>query len=124
MPVETLPNYIGGRWVPAQATEIQEVRNPATDEVLGLVPLCGEEDVGVVVEAAASVFPSWRATPPQERAPFFFHVCRLLKEHREELARLITTELEKVLEEARGEVQRGLENVETACAIPPPLHGL
>ncbi|HLI89116.1 MAG TPA: CoA-acylating methylmalonate-semialdehyde dehydrogenase [Ktedonobacteraceae bacterium] len=121
--VQTLRNYIGGQWVAAQATGQLEVRNPATDEVLALVPLSGKADVDAAVEQARAAFPAWRATPPQERARYFFKLRQLLVEHSEELARMITTEMGKTLADARGEVQRGIENVETACGIPSLMMG-
>src|SRR6266849_9588558 len=121
--VQTLRNYFGGRWVPAETDEVLEVHNPATDEVLAHVPLSGGADVDAAVAAAAAAFPAWRATPPQERARYFFKLRQLLAEHREELARMITTEMGKTLDDARGEVQRGIENVETACGIPSLMMG-
>lgn len=116
--VRVLRNFVGGEWVDAEATEISEVRNPATGEVLAHVPLAGAADVDAAVQAASEAFPAWRATPPQERARYFFKLRQLLDENREELARLIVTEMGKTLDDARGEIQRGIENVETACGIP------
>ena len=107
----------------SQASETQEVRNPATDEVLALVPLSGAADVDVAVQAAAAAFPTWRATAPQDRARYFFKLRELLEEHKEELARLITTEMGKTIDDSRGEVQRGIDNVETACGIPSLMMG-
>lgn len=121
--VTTLRNYIGGRWVEAEASETQEVHNPATNEVLAHVPLSGTADVDAAVAAAAEAFVEWRATPPQERARYFFKLRQLLDDHREELARLITTEMGKTLDDARGEIQRGIENVETACGMPSLMMG-
>ncbi len=121
--VQTLRNYFGGRWVPAETDDFLEVRNPATDEVLAHVPMSGGADVDAAVAAAAAAFPAWRATPPQERARYFFKLRQLLDEHREELARMITTEMGKTIDDARGEVQRGIENVETACGIPTLMMG-
>ncbi|MDQ3657446.1 MAG: aldehyde dehydrogenase family protein, partial [Chloroflexota bacterium] len=121
--VETLRNYVGGRWVDAQATETQPVHNPATNEIIAHVPLGNAPDVAVAVQAAQEAFAVWRATPPQERARYFFKLRQLLDEHREELARLIVTEMGKTLDDARGEIQRGIENVETACGIPSLMMG-
>ena len=119
----TLGNYVGGRWVEAAGRETREVRNPATDEVLARVPLSGPAEVDAAVAAAAAAFPAWRATPPHERARYFFALRALLVEHREELARLIVTEMGKTLDDARGEVQRGIDNTETACGIPSLMMG-
>ncbi|MDP9353761.1 MAG: CoA-acylating methylmalonate-semialdehyde dehydrogenase, partial [Chloroflexota bacterium] len=121
--IRTLQNYVGGRWVAPEAVETQEVRNPATDETLALVPLSGGADVDSAVAAAAAAFPAWRATPPQERARYFFKLRQLLVENQEELARLIVREMGKTLDDARGEVQRGIDNVETACGIPTLMMG-
>jgi malonate-semialdehyde dehydrogenase (acetylating) / methylmalonate-semialdehyde dehydrogenase len=121
--VMTLENFIGGEWTAATTGETQAVRDPARDEVIALVPLSGAAEVDAAVRAAQAAFPAWRATPPQERARRLFRLRELLDEHREELARLITTEMGKTLDDARGEVQRGIENVETACGIPSLMMG-
>lgn len=121
--VETLRNYVGGRWVEAKASETQPVYNPATNDVLAHVPLSDAADVDQAVAAAAEAFRDWRATPPQERARYFFTLRQLLEEHKEELSRLIVSEMGKTLDDARGEVQRGIENVETACGIPTLMMG-
>jgi malonate-semialdehyde dehydrogenase (acetylating)/methylmalonate-semialdehyde dehydrogenase len=121
--VRVLRNYVGGRWIEATAGQTHEVRNPATDELLARVPLSGPADVDAAVAAAAAAYPAWRATPPAERARSFFKLRQLLDEHREELARLIVTEMGKTLDDARGEVQRGIDNVETACGIPSLMMG-
>jgi malonate-semialdehyde dehydrogenase (acetylating)/methylmalonate-semialdehyde dehydrogenase len=120
---ELLQNYVGGKWTEVQATETQEVRNPATDEVLARVPLSGAADVDAAVSAAAAAFPSWRQTPPAERARYLFRLRHILEEHRDELARLIVQEMGKTLDDARGEVQRGIDNVETACGTPSLMMG-
>lgn len=119
----TLRNFVGGSWVESLETETLDVRNPATDEVLAHVPMGGAADVEAAVQAASEAFPGWRATPPQERARYFFRLRQLLEENREELARLIVMEMGKTLDDARGEVQRGIENVETACGIPTLMMG-
>lgn len=121
--VATLRNYVGGRWVSAEAAETRAVRNPATDEVLAQVPLSGAADVDAAVQAAQAAYPAWRRTPPQERVKPLFRLRTLLEEHRDELARLIVQEMGKTLDDARGEVQRGIDNVETACGTPSLMMG-
>lgn len=118
-----LQNYVGGKWVAATTDSIQDVCNPATDEVLAQVPLSGPQDVDAAVSAARAAYPSWRATPPAERARFLFTLRELLEENREELARMIVTDMGKTLDDARGEVRRGIDNVETACGIPTLMMG-
>jgi malonate-semialdehyde dehydrogenase (acetylating)/methylmalonate-semialdehyde dehydrogenase len=121
--VKLVQNYVGGAWTDPEPGETQEVRNPATDEVLARVPLGTAADVERAVQAAHKAFPEWRATPPQERARYFFKFRTLLDEHKDELARLVTTEMGKTLGDARGEAERALENVETACGIPSLMMG-
>jgi malonate-semialdehyde dehydrogenase (acetylating)/methylmalonate-semialdehyde dehydrogenase len=118
-----LRNYIGGHWINVETQDLLDVRNPATDETLALVPLSGATEVEAAVEQAQAAFPAWRATPPQERVRPFFKLRQLLEEHSEELARTITAEMGKTLADARGEVQRGIENIETACGIPSLMMG-
>ena len=96
---------------------------PATDEVLGLVPLSSAADVDAAVQAAREAFRGWRATPPQARVQPLFRLRQLLEDERESLARLIVTEMGKTLDDARGEIQRGIENVETACGTPSLMMG-
>lgn len=121
--VQVLRNYIGGRWIAVDTQNLLEVRNPATAETLALVPLSGTADVALAVEQAQAAFPAWRATPAQERVRPFFKLRQLLEEQSEELARMITAEMGKTLADARGEVQRGIENIETACGIPSLMMG-
>lgn len=118
-----LPNYIGGQWRPAATSEHLAVVNPATAETLAQVPLSGGADVALAAEAAAAAFPEWRRTPPEERVQYLFQLKRLLEEHWEEIARLLTVENGKTLAESRGEVRRAIENVEVACGIPTLMQG-
>jgi len=118
-----LPNYIGGAWTPSHGTDALPLRNPATGEALGRVPLGTARDVDEAVQAAAAAFPAWRATPPVVRARFLFRMKALLEEHFEDLARIVTQENGKTLDESRGSVRRGIENVEHACGIPTLMMG-
>lgn len=118
-----IPNFIGGAWTPSSATEHLPVLNPASGEELGRTPLSKRADVDAAVRAAAAAFPAWRATPAVERARVLFRLKALLDEHREELARDLVREHGKVLAETRGEVQRGIENVEHACGVPALMMG-
>ena len=122
-PMERIKNYVGGHWVQAETDEALEVRNPATGEILGLVPMSGAAQVEAAVGAAREAYPDWRATPPQERARYLMRFREVLDKHREELARLIVTDMGKTLEDACGEVQRGIENVETACSVSTLMMG-
>ncbi len=121
--VATLPNYVGGQWVAASGSELLPVTDPATGDPLGRVPLSTPRDAGAAVEAAKRAFPGWRETPPVERARVLFRLKALLEEHLEELARSLAREHGKTLPECRGELRRGIENVEHACGIPTLLMG-
>jgi len=122
--VATLQNYVAGGWRPATGTaEPLADRNPATGELLALVPLSGPEDVDAAVTAARAAQPAWRATSPLVRARAVFRLREVLDAHREELARILTTDMGKTLDDARGEVGRGIESVEAACGMPALLKG-
>jgi malonate-semialdehyde dehydrogenase (acetylating)/methylmalonate-semialdehyde dehydrogenase len=121
--VLTLDNFIGGRWVTSHATDFFDVHNPAAGEVIGHTPLSTAADVGAAVEAAAAAFPAWRDTPVNARAQVLFKFKALLEQHFDELARIVTTEHGKTLDEARGSVRRGIECVEVACGAPSLMQG-
>ncbi len=121
--VEPLRNYIGGRWVESRTREFLDVYNPARGEVIAKTPLSTGEEVDAAVAAAKKAFPAWRDTPPVVRARALFKFKDLLEEHFEELARIVTTEHGKTLEESRGSVRRGIECVEVACGTPSLMMG-
>jgi malonate-semialdehyde dehydrogenase (acetylating)/methylmalonate-semialdehyde dehydrogenase len=100
-----------------------EVLNPATQEALGCVPLSAAADVQAAAQAAQRAFPSWRRTPPAERIQYLFKLKMVLDENLEDIARLITMECGKTLEESRAEMRRAIENVEVACGIPILMQG-
>ncbi|WP_077213537.1 CoA-acylating methylmalonate-semialdehyde dehydrogenase [Bacillus dakarensis] len=118
-----IKNYINGQWVDAISKKTEIVPNPATGEILAYVPLSSVEDVEQAVKAAAEAFKSWSQTPVPKRARVLFKYQQLLIDHTEELAELITKENGKNLEEARGEVQRGIECVEFAAGAPSLMMG-
>jgi malonate-semialdehyde dehydrogenase (acetylating)/methylmalonate-semialdehyde dehydrogenase len=121
--VETLTNFVDGAWAPSRATEFLDVHNPATGEVIARTPLSTAEDLDAAVKAAERAFPAWRDTPPTVRARAMFRFRELLNESFEELARTVTREHGKTLEESRGSVRRGIECVEAACAAPSLMMG-
>src|SRR5438067_4300693 len=118
-----LLNYVGGKWRRAQAGEFLDVRNPATAETIVRVPLSSAEEVDEAAQAAQTAFADWRRTPSTERIQYLFHLKALLEEHFEEIARLTTLECGKTLAESRGELRRGIENVEVAAGIPSLMMG-
>ena len=121
--VETLSNYIGGRWIPSRASETLDVHNPARGEIIARTPLSTAEDVDTAAAAAKKAFPDWRDTPAVKRVQSLFKFKAQLEEHFEELARIVTTEHGKTLDEARGSVRRGIECVDVACGSPSLMMG-
>jgi malonate-semialdehyde dehydrogenase (acetylating)/methylmalonate-semialdehyde dehydrogenase len=117
-----LSNYSAGTWQTPSATT-QDVVNPATGERLAKVPLSSASDVDAVVQAAVRASDGWRRTPPTERIQYLFAFKQKLEARFEEIARTITMECGKTIGEARGELRRGIENVEVACGIPSMAMG-
>src|SRR5215216_6825483 len=118
-----LSNFINGRWTPSSATSHLDVTNPARGVVIARTPLSPATDVDAAVRAASSAFPDWSETPPAVRARTMFAFKQQLEQHLEELARLVTTEHGKTLDESRGSVRRAIECVEVACGAPSMLMG-
>ncbi|MGH7267955.1 MAG: aldehyde dehydrogenase family protein [Candidatus Rokuibacteriota bacterium] len=106
----TYRNHIGGEWVPAASGRTFEDRNPADrDDVLGNFPRSDAADVERAVAAAREAFRTWRLVPAPRRAEIVFRAGEILVRRKEELARLMTREMGKVLAEARGDVQEGID---------------
>src|SRR3954454_23253621 len=124
-PTETriLRNYIGGEWRSASGAETIEDRDPSTGELVAGVPLSVAADVDAAVHAAREAQPAWRDVAPQRRARAIMRLRHELSQRREDIARLVTEDMGKTLDDARGEVGRGIESVEAACAIPHLLKG-
>ncbi|KPJ59708.1 MAG: methylmalonate-semialdehyde dehydrogenase [Latescibacteria bacterium DG_63] len=119
----TLRNYVGGEWVSSKSTQVLEVRNPATGEVLAQVPMSTKDEVNQAVARAKKAFAEWREIPPVVRARYFFDLRNVLEEHFEEISRLLVQENGKTLPEARGSVRRAVEMVEVAAGIPSLMMG-
>jgi malonate-semialdehyde dehydrogenase (acetylating)/methylmalonate-semialdehyde dehydrogenase len=119
---DTVAHFINGRHV-ADHSRSQEVFNPATGQVVRQVALASQATVGTAITAAEAAFPAWRDTPPSKRARIMFRFKELLDQHADEIVALITEEHGKVLHDALGELQRGIEVVEYACGAPEFLKG-
>src|ERR1044071_3506711 len=111
-------NYINGEWVKPEVKDYFDVINPATGAVIAKTPLSGREAVDAAARAAGDAFPAWRRTPVQDRVQYLFKLRNLLREHSDEIAKLITNECGKTFEEAKAEMVRAIENVEVACGMP------
>src|SRR5882757_8862609 len=116
-------NYIDGSWVESKATEWRDVVNPATGETIGQTPLTTAAEACAAIESAATAFPAWRRTPPEDRIQPLFKLKQLLEDHLDELGRIITQENGKTLAEGKAELRRAIENVEVACGIPTMMQG-
>jgi len=119
----TIPHWIDGARTTGVSTRTSDVFNPATGEVAKRVGLADQSDVDLAVAAAVKAAASWSESSLATRTRILFTYRHLLHEHRDELAAIITNEHGKVLDDAAGEVQRGLEVVEFACGIPQLLKG-
>ncbi len=117
------PMLIGGRWRVFPDGGGTPVYNPSTGAVIAECPVGSAGLVDEAVQAAAEAYPAWRDTPPLERARLFFRYRQLIEANFERLCSTICREHGKTLSEARGSLQRGLENVEYACGIPTLLMG-
>ncbi len=105
----TYGNYIAGEWSPSADGRTSENRDPATGELIGTFAQSGSTDVDRAVAAAKAAFPAWRATPAPKRGEILYRVGQILSERKEDLAKDLTREMGKVLPEARGDVQEGID---------------
>ncbi len=115
-------HYIGGKHVPGIGRS-GPVFNPATGEHTGDVALASRDEVRKAVENARDAAPAWGATTPLRRARILNKFLRILEERIDDLAAVITAEHGKVLSDAKGEIQRGMEVVEFATGAPSLLKG-
>lgn len=120
--MSTIGHWIGGESV-VTGNRTQQVFNPSSGEVCGEVELASTVTVNQAIENGKAAYVAWRNTPPAKRAQVMFRFKMLLEEKADEICELISREHGKVLHDARGELQRGIENVEYACGIPELLKG-
>src|SRR5215211_205315 len=118
--MEVLNNYINSTWIKSKETNTSDVINPATQEVLAKVPYGTNTatDVFQAIEAASAAYKLWSQVPVMKRVQPLYKLKQLLEDNAEDIARTITIECGKTIGESRGELQRAIENVETACGTP------
>jgi malonate-semialdehyde dehydrogenase (acetylating) / methylmalonate-semialdehyde dehydrogenase len=121
--VRTVTHWIGGKPATGTSTRTSPVWNPATGEQQAEVLLAGTADVDTAVQAAAGAFATWSQSSLSQRTKVLFTFRELVNNRINDLAEIISDEHGKVVSDARGEVQRGLEVVEFACGIPTLLKG-
>src|SRR6201985_770919 len=120
---KTISNFVGGNVVPTKSSRSGPVYNPATGEQSGTVGLSASDEVRAAVGAARKAFPGWANTPPLRRARILNKFLRIMEDRIDELAAVITAEHGKVLSDAQGETQRGMEVGEFATGAPQLLKG-
>lgn len=104
-----LKNYIGGKWIAENQLQTIPVINPASGEKLATIPLSTKSEVEEAVAAAKTAQKSWALVPAPKRADYLYEIGYKLKEKKEYLAQILTKEMGKVIEEARGEVQEAID---------------
>lgn len=109
MTAELVKNYVGGQWVPAVNGATFDTINPATLEVVAPVANSAAADVESAVQAARAAYKEWRLMPAPRRGELLFALAEILKARKEQLSRLMTQEMGKVLFEARGDVQEAID---------------
>jgi aldehyde dehydrogenase (NAD+) len=121
---KTFKNLIAGKWVPPSTGAYIENRNPAnTRDLVGRFPDSGAEDIADAVRAARLAFPAWSRMPAPARGDLLRRLGDLLSEHQEEIADLMSREMGKVITEARGDVQEGIDTAYYAAVEGRRLFG-
>ena len=118
-----LKNLINGEWVEATTRKFTPVINPGTHEVLAECPDSTPDDVKRAINAASTAYVEWRQTPVLSRTRYLMTFKSLLEENFEEISKLVVKEAGKTIDEARGEVRRGIESVEFAFSVPSLMKG-
>jgi acyl-CoA reductase-like NAD-dependent aldehyde dehydrogenase len=117
-------NYVDGRWIGAGSGGTLENRNPADcHDLIGLFPDSGPEDVDLAVGAAKRALPRWRLVPAPKRGEILFRVGEILRRRKEEIARIMTREMGKILKETRGDIQEGIDTAYYAAGEGRRLFG-
>ena len=120
---QQIPHYIDGRHVAGNSGRFGPIYNPATGEITAQTVLASVDEVQAAIAAAQAAFPAWSATPVGKRAQLMFAFREKILQSMDELAHILSSEHGKTLDDARGEITRGLEVVEFACGIPQLLKG-
>lgn len=100
--------FINGKWRKSEGKRF-ETRNPATGEALATFPSATKDEVELAVKAAKDAFEKWRKTPAPRRGELLLEAARVMKQRKEELGRVVTTEMGKIIAEGRGDVQEAID---------------
>jgi len=120
--MSTIQHLINGDLV-SSGDRTADVFNPSTGQPIRTLQLASRETVQQAIDSAKAAFPAWRKTPAAKRAQVMFRFKQLLEQNEAKIAQMISEEHGKTLEDAAGELKRGIENVEFACAAPEVLKG-
>ncbi|HUG49459.1 MAG TPA: aldehyde dehydrogenase family protein, partial [Terrimesophilobacter sp.] len=118
-----IPHFVGGKSLEPTGGRVADVFDPSTGAVQARVPLATADEVRAVIENAAAAQPAWAATSPQKRARVMMRFVELAHRNMDELARLLSSEHGKTIEDAKGDVMRGLDVIEFCIGAPHLLKG-
>ncbi len=121
--IKRIRNFIDGTWIEAAEVEYVPLFNPSTGELLGEVPLSNPETSTAAVESCYKAFDVWKNLPLGKRMAFLFKIRQALTDREEQLSESIAIDQGKHISEARGEIQRVAQILETACSIPTLMQG-
>src|SRR5690606_5257677 len=119
----TIPHFIGGSLITPDAGRFADVFEPSTGAVQARVPLADADEVHRVVGVAEQAQPAWAATNPQKRARVLLRFLELVQREMQPLAELLASEHGKTVDDAKGDIQRGLEVIEFSAGAPHLLKG-
>ena len=115
--IKQVPLLINGEFIISKSTQLIDVTNPATQEVIAQVPCATDEEINLAIETAKDAFEIWKERSVGDRARVMLAYQALLKEHQEEIATILSKESGKTLPDAMGDVWRGIEVVEHAANV-------
>ena len=121
--VRKLKFIVNGSWEERGGSSLHPITNPATGDVIAQVPYATADDVDRTAQAAHAAFLKWRDVPVVDRVQVLYRYKTLLDRHADEIARILSTENGKTLEDARGSVRRAIQMVEVACGMPSLIMG-
>ena len=121
--IQTARFFVNGRWEQPGDRVLYSITNPATGQAIAQVPYATAEDVDRAARAAHAAFLKWREVPVVDRVQVFYRYKNLLEKHAEEIARTLSIENGKTLDDAAGSVRRAIQMVEVACGMPSLMMG-
>jgi malonate-semialdehyde dehydrogenase (acetylating)/methylmalonate-semialdehyde dehydrogenase len=121
--MRSIPHFIHGESLSFPGARLSDVLDPSTGAVQARVELATPTDLQKAIDSAREAQPAWADSNPQRRARVLFRFRELIEANMDDLARLLSSEHGKVIADAKGDIQRGLEVVEFACGIPHLLKG-